>query len=85
MEIKTGKRFHFDNNYWENPKQFDVISLYQIGDLSCRNGYEVGPHIQPCFEITYILSGKGVILQTIYLIPSRKMTLSSACPETGII
>ena len=61
MERMTGKRFHFDNNYWENPKQFDVISLYQIGDLSCRNGYEVGPHIQPCFEITYILSGKGVI------------------------
>jgi AraC-like DNA-binding protein len=61
MENTAGKRFHFDNSYWESPRQFDVISLYQIGDLSCRNGFEVGQHIHPCYEITCIQSGKGVI------------------------
>ena len=60
MWVDTGVKFHFDNYYWENPKQFNGVSLYQIGDLSCYSGYEVGPHIQPCYEITYILSGKGM-------------------------
>ncbi len=62
MRSDTGKKFHFDNIYWEHPKQFGMFSLYQIGDLSCRGGYEVGAHVQPCYEITYILSGKGTCL-----------------------
>jgi len=60
MWVDTGKKFHFDNYLWENPKQYNVVSVYQIGDISCYSGYEVGSHIQPCYEITYILSGKGI-------------------------
>ena len=27
------KRFHFDNRYFDNPKEYDSILLYQIGDI----------------------------------------------------
>jgi AraC-like DNA-binding protein len=54
-----GKKFHYDTRYWDHPQQYTSISLYQIGDLSCLGGFEVGNHIQPCYEISYILSGKG--------------------------
>lgn len=53
------KRFHFDNLYFSSPKQYERISLYQIGDLSCKPGYELEEHPQICYEISYIVSGKG--------------------------
>ncbi len=58
MDIK-GKRFHFDTRYWEKPQQYQMISLYQIGDLSCMGNFEIGEHVQPCYEISYIVAGKG--------------------------
>lgn len=57
-----GKRFHFDTRYWDAPLRYTAISLYQLGDLSCKGGFEVGEHIQPCFEISYIMSGKGTVM-----------------------
>ncbi len=60
MENKnTRKKFHFDNIYFENPRLYDDIILYQIGDLSCESGYEIGEHMQHCYEISYIASGEG--------------------------
>ena len=59
MDDTEGKKFHFDNRYWEKPQKYEMISLYQIGDLSCREGFEIGEHNQLCFEISYIFSGKG--------------------------
>ncbi|MBM7568312.1 AraC family transcriptional regulator [Paenibacillus sacheonensis] len=53
------KRFHFDNLYFLNPKQYELFTLYQIGDLSCDSGYVLQEHTQVCYEITYIMSGKG--------------------------
>jgi AraC-like DNA-binding protein len=35
------------------------LSLIQIGDLSCDSEFELLPHEQPCFEISYIVTGKG--------------------------
>ena len=55
----NGKRFHFDTRYWDTPQEYTAISLYQIGDLSCLSGFEVGNYLQPCYEISYIISGKG--------------------------
>lgn len=53
------KKFHFDNLYMDNPKSYESIVLYQIGDLSCDGGYVIGDHIQQCYEISYIVSGCG--------------------------
>lgn len=53
------KKFHFDNIYMENPKPYEHILLYQIGDISCQNGFVIGEHDQCCYEISYIVSGKG--------------------------
>lgn len=53
------KKFHFDNIYRENPKFYEDIVLYQIGDISCESGYVIGEHEQYCYEISYIVSGKG--------------------------
>lgn len=56
----TGKkRFHFDNLYFDVPREYEYIILYQIGDLSSENGYEVPEHVQFCYEISYISSGQG--------------------------
>ena len=56
---EEGKKFHFDNRYWDTPRQFGPISAYQVGDLSCHRGFEVGEHQQLCYEITYVVSGRG--------------------------
>ena len=53
------KRFHFDNIFKDNPYTYESIILYQIGDLNCEGGYTFGEHEQYCYEISYIVSGKG--------------------------
>lgn len=53
------KKFHFDNVYFEEPRQYGAIRIYQIGDLYCNCEYKVDPHIQHCHEISYIVAGIG--------------------------
>lgn len=53
------KRFHFDNLYLDFPSEYDSITLYQIGDLSCKANYVVEDHEQFCYEISYVFSGEG--------------------------
>lgn len=53
------KKFHFDNVFWDVPKKYDSIILYQVGDVSCQSGYVFREHEQVCYEISYIESGKG--------------------------
>ncbi|WP_409341913.1 AraC family transcriptional regulator [Paenibacillus sp. MBLB4367] len=53
------KRFQFEKKFFLDPKPYDLISLYQIGDLSCNTGYVLREHKQVCYEISYIISGKG--------------------------
>lgn len=53
------KKFHFDNLYLEEPRQYGAIRIYQIGDLYCNCGYKVAQHIQHCHEISYVVSGIG--------------------------
>lgn len=62
IKFKKGcdKKFHFDNDFFNDPKLYEDVSLYQIGDLSCNGGYEIPDHEQFCYEISYIVSGKGV-------------------------
>lgn len=58
--MRGNKKFHFDNVYYHSPLEYEHINLYQIGDLYCDSGYEVVEHEQYCYEISYIVSGKGV-------------------------
>ncbi len=58
--IAKRKKFHFDNIYMDNPQLYESIILYQIGDLSCEGGFDLGRHKQYCYEISFIASGKGV-------------------------
>lgn len=53
-------KFHFDHPYFQNPKRYGAIILYQIGDLSCTSGYVLEEHVQGCYEISYIAEGSGV-------------------------
>ncbi|MBP1993944.1 AraC family transcriptional regulator [Paenibacillus eucommiae] len=53
-------KFHFDNVYFYDPQQYESIYLYQIGDLSSQAGYTIGEHLQLCYEISYVVSGKGI-------------------------
>ena len=57
--LDNQSHFHFDNMYMANPQQHESIILYQVGDLSCKSGYVVGDHEQFCYEISFIVSGKG--------------------------
>ncbi|MEF3303647.1 AraC family transcriptional regulator [Paenibacillus sp. GYB003] len=40
-------------------KEYGAISLYQFGDLTCDAGFALGEHRQACYEISYVVSGKG--------------------------
>ena len=54
-----GTRFHFDKVYRENPIELNTMKLTQIGELWLESGFEIGEHPQHCYEISYIISGKG--------------------------
>ncbi|MFC5700932.1 helix-turn-helix domain-containing protein [Cohnella faecalis] len=56
---EAGCLFHFDNHLSKDESTFGSIELYQIGELCCESGYEVEPHFQYCYEISYIVSGSG--------------------------
>ncbi len=59
-----GTNYQFDKLYESNlggiAQSFDHINLYQIGELSCLNGYTVPPHRQWCHEISCVIRGEGV-------------------------
>ncbi len=59
MEI-SNKRYHIDYSFFEAPLMCGAINVYQISDVACNFGFEVGDHSQICHEITYVASGEGV-------------------------
>ncbi len=58
--LVPGKQFEFDNLFNGEHRKFGPFNLYQAGELSCVNGYEVPPHKQWCHEISYVVSGEGL-------------------------
>ena len=56
-----GLKFHFDNEYISEPVRYGPILLWQIGDIGCDPGYVVKDHRQYCYEITYVVGGRGKI------------------------
>lgn len=61
--LLPGKQFEFDTLFQDDTKgrvhDFGMITLYQVGELSCVSGYTVPPHRQWCHEISYVISGEG--------------------------
>ena len=58
-----GTKFKFDTIYQGDKrgeaKRYGAIKLYQIGEMSCVNGYEVPAHRQWCHELSFVISGEG--------------------------
>lgn len=78
--LNEKKKFHFDNIYMDNPMLYEDILLYQIGDLSCESGYEIGEHKQICYEISYVVSGKGCFYTNGNLYQVRKGDIFLSLP-----
>jgi AraC-like DNA-binding protein len=62
LEHADKNRFHFDIDYWDEPRAFEAVSLVQIGDIGCSSGFVLNSHVQKCFEVGYIVSGKGWVV-----------------------
>ena len=56
-----GKNFEFDKGFFSDPKEIGYIELFQLGEVCFEDGYEIDPHVQVCHEITYVISGTGVV------------------------
>jgi AraC-like DNA-binding protein len=52
--------YQFDNRFLQKGKCYGSVCLYQFGDIQSQEDSVVAEHIQPCFEITYAVSGKGM-------------------------
>lgn len=55
-------KFHFDNTFYEKPKDFLPFSIIQVGDIDTYSGFECKKHKQIADEITYIVNGNAEIL-----------------------
>lgn len=57
-----GKRYEYNNEYFANPIPFHFAQLYQIGELSCEEGFQIKEHRQPTYEISYVVTGRGTFV-----------------------
>lgn len=55
-----GVRFHYDNYFLSSPIKLKSFQLVQIGEMCLEAGFNVPTHKQPCNEISYIFSGRGI-------------------------
>lgn len=52
-------RFNFENCFFDDRIELDDFWLCQLGDISCQAEYLSDVHCQRCFEISFVISGKG--------------------------
>lgn len=69
MKQRLGARFHDDHSLFSQPLDLSAFRLYQIGELCLEPGFEVDIHPQFCFEISYIISGKGSFFWNGHVLP----------------
>ncbi|MBE6601316.1 MAG: helix-turn-helix domain-containing protein [Ruminococcaceae bacterium] len=58
---RKNSRYHFNHVFLDQALLCDRFYLYQIGERFCNDKEEILPHKQFCAEITFVISGKGVI------------------------
>ena len=62
MAENVAHRFHLDNNFSQNLRNFGDVSLMQIGIMHCAAGDVIGPHMHGAyFELTAIIDGEGEV------------------------
>lgn len=55
-------KYHFDNNFTNDPKFLGELVLYQLGEMLCDSTTIVEPHVHlDWFEFTYVFQGEGTI------------------------
>lgn len=59
--MEAGKLFEFNNNFMDTPLHLDFIHLFQFGELGMSRKMEISLHNQVCHEISYVVSGSGVM------------------------
>lgn len=52
-------RFNFENCFFDDRIELGDFLLCQLGDISCQAEYLSDEHCQRCFEISFVISGKG--------------------------
>lgn len=57
--IDQYNRYHFENKFFDAPKICGELSVFQLGEMHCCPTTVVPLHDQPCYELTYVLAGKG--------------------------
>lgn len=55
----VGKQFEFNWYSRKASMNLDGIRLMQLGTVCCEPGYQIAPHTQWCYEISYFVSGQG--------------------------
>ena len=60
--IDQYNQYHFENKFFDNPKSCGGLYIYQLGEMLCRPTTVVSEHVQPCYELTYVLSGQGTTI-----------------------
>lgn len=55
----TNPKYHYNNSFFKNPLPCGGYLVLQAGEMYCDQNTEVGNHYQNCFEITYVVGGKG--------------------------
>ena len=60
--MKIDNKYHCDFSFFEEPKRFKDFMLYQLGEIFCDDRAVVESHVHTnMFELTYVISGKGII------------------------
>ncbi len=57
----SGKVFEFSDHPIEDRAKAGSIRIVQIGETCLDEGAFIEEHIQTCHEVTYVISGKGVL------------------------
>lgn len=58
---RKNSRYHFNHVFLDEALLCDRFYLYQIGERFCNDKEQILPHKQFCAEITFVISGKGVL------------------------
>ncbi|MBQ3597082.1 MAG: helix-turn-helix transcriptional regulator [Clostridia bacterium] len=52
-------KYHYNNAFFKNPMPCGGYLLMQAGEMYCDQSTVIHPHEQNCFEISYVVDGKG--------------------------
>ncbi len=56
----AGVRLKYEKNFYTNPDRIGNYLIQQIGEQLNESGFSIPEHEQWCYEISYVLQGKGL-------------------------